>query len=180
MGKFWSRVWSVPRPLFCLPLIAKRCTGDEVAPWRLHKKSVRQVSSWKFVIKRAKNTYPFVWISAWGSLKILVQNSYFQKEFLEYVGIFLATSQSQIVVWNLFLRHIFAFFSPWKSLNNAPSFDQVSISDTHSHGITLQRLIFANFWQICEICFIPLSTKVHPCKIFAEIFFSAVWVDRRK
>ena len=29
-GKFQSRVWSVPGSLFRLPLIAKRCTGDEV------------------------------------------------------------------------------------------------------------------------------------------------------
>ena len=29
LGKFWSCVWSVPGALFCLPLIAKRCAGDE-------------------------------------------------------------------------------------------------------------------------------------------------------
>ena len=30
LGKFWSRVWSVPGPLFHFPLIGKRCAGDKV------------------------------------------------------------------------------------------------------------------------------------------------------
>ena len=30
LGKFWSRVWSVPGPLFHFPPIAKRCAGEEV------------------------------------------------------------------------------------------------------------------------------------------------------
>ena len=32
LGKFWSRIWSVPGPLSRFPLIAKRCAGET----RLH------------------------------------------------------------------------------------------------------------------------------------------------
>ena len=36
LGKFKSRVWSIPRPFFGLPLLAKRFAGDEGVPHKFH------------------------------------------------------------------------------------------------------------------------------------------------
>ena len=49
LGKFWSRVWSVPGPLFRLPLIAKRCTGDEVGKKQMRIKREENNSNTLFI-----------------------------------------------------------------------------------------------------------------------------------
>ena len=116
LGKFWSRVWSVPGPPFRLPLIAKRCAGDEV-----EKFAEKNLCRNCFINKVAGAACNFIKKEAPAQMfsyelcKIL-NNTYFEEHLRTAASTF-SFSSAQTAIWSAsFLWTIYFSKNIWQSI----------------------------------------------------------------